>query len=62
MKGMGKKHREAMRKDFPPQTPTPEVYTTPLVIVDRHGKMISWYLPQVISMQRQVGTFALIQP
>jgi hypothetical protein len=59
-KGSGEKHREAVRREYPPQKFAQEVYTTPLILVDRHRRIITWYLPKVISMQRQVGIFALI--
>ena len=43
-------------KRFPPITDQLEVYDQPMIVTDRHGQIILWYIPEVLSISRQVST------
>ena len=42
---------------FPPPFPEPVLVNSPHVIIDKFGIILCWYLPQILSMVRQVGIY-----
>ncbi len=47
----------AVRRRYPPLDGV--TASTPHIIVDEHGIILAWYLPGILSDQRQVGFFSL---
>ena len=52
----GQEAEEKLLRMFPPGET--ELINSPCVIVDKNGKILLWYLPQVISPKRRVSKFA----
>jgi hypothetical protein len=43
-----------MQKSFKPLETSPHLEITPCTIADRHGKLLVWYLPNILRPERQV--------
>lgn len=50
-----------MAKRYPPRDP-PIVLSQPCVIIDRHDRIIAWYLPNIITLSRQVSDQYISHP
>ena len=53
----GRNHRaeaELSRRFAPLSTTKPTIVQTPVTLVDVHGVILGWYLPNIISVRRQV--------
>lgn len=46
---------DAFRTRFPPVSSPAILYQDPLVVQDAHGRILLWYLPDVLSKSRQVS-------
>jgi hypothetical protein len=45
---------DEFRKKYPPISTPATMYQHPLVVQDVHGRILLWYLPDVLSKSRQV--------
>jgi hypothetical protein len=51
---MNAEQQAAMLRSFKPIA-TDHLEVNPCTITDRHGKLLVWYLPNILSPERQVG-------
>jgi hypothetical protein len=54
MSGRDDSAEAVLSKRFGPVTPDTQLYKDPFILVDEHGIILGWYLPQLLSVQRQV--------
>jgi len=47
-------HEAALQEEYPPMHEPPQVYSDPLTLVNVHGRILTWYLPGLLSKERQV--------
>jgi len=51
------KKEKSLQQRYPPLNNI--TVSAPCIIVDRHGVILAWYLPGILSDSRQVGLFQL---